>query len=102
MSSSPTSLSSSEPEPAPTPFDALGDLVCPVTVVLGTGSITVRQCLSLARQTVLRLDESAGDDLTVVVNGISLARGEVAIIDTTTAIRVTDLSRGLANARRGA
>ena len=102
MSFSPTSLSSSEPEPVATPFDALGDLRCPVTVVLGTGSITVRQCLSLARQTVLRLDESAGDDLSVIVNGITLARGEVAIIDTTTAIRITDLSRGAHSARRGA
>lgn len=92
MSSSLTSLSSSEPVEAPSPFDALGELRCPLAVVLGSGTITVQQCLTLEKNTVLRLTQSAGEDLSVVVNGVTIARGEVAIIDTSTAIRITDLS----------
>jgi flagellar motor switch protein FliN/FliY len=91
MSSSPTSSSSSDALEA-TPFDAIGDLRCPVTVVLGTASISVRQCLALTRHAVLRLSQSAGEDLRIDVNGVTVARGEVSIIDTSTAIRLTELA----------
>jgi flagellar motor switch protein FliN len=100
MSSSPTSSSSSEAPAAATPFDALAELRCPVTIVLGTGSITVRQCLRLERHSILSLAEAAGEDLRVMVNGVLVARGEVAIIDTSTAIRITDLAPLLPGARR--
>jgi len=76
----------------PSPFDHIGDLRCPVTVVLGTASITVRQCLALGPQVVLRLEQAAGEDLRIDVNGVTIARGEVAIIDTSTAIRLTDFA----------
>lgn len=92
MSSSPTSSSSSEPAPAASPFDRIGDLNCHVTVVLGTASISVRQCLRLERRTVLRLDQAIGEDLRIDVDGVTIASGEVAIIDTTTAIRLTELA----------
>lgn len=90
MSSSPNSSSSSDAKlPA---FDGLADLRCPVTILLGTGTITVRECLALHRHTVLRLKQSAGEDLQVSINGISLARGEVTIVDTSTALRITELA----------
>jgi flagellar motor switch/type III secretory pathway protein FliN len=101
MSSLPTSSSSSDAS-LPTPFDALAALQCRVSIVLGTGTISVRQCLSLERHTVLRLNQAAGEDLSVSVHGITIAKGEVAIIDTSAAIRVTDLSPSPASARRSA
>jgi flagellar motor switch/type III secretory pathway protein FliN len=91
MSSSPTLSSSSEPG-LTSPFDAIGDLLCPVAVVLGTASITVRQCLGLELQTVLRMEQAAGEDMRIDVNGVTIARGEVAIIDTSTAIRLTEFA----------
>ncbi len=105
MSSSPTSSSSSEPappapSPPPSPFDGIGDLNCHVTVVLGTASISVRQCLRLERRTVLRLDQAIGEDLRIDVNGVTIALGEVAIIDTTTAIRLTELASAPGRAAR--
>jgi flagellar motor switch protein FliN/FliY len=80
----------SVPEPS-SPFAALASLSCPVTIVLGTGTISVRQCLGLEPSSILRLAESAGNDLRVLVNDVAIARGEVALIDTSTAIRVTEL-----------
>jgi len=103
MSSSPTSSSSSSaatPAPAKTPFEGLGSLNCPVTITLGTGLISVRQCLGLAPDNILRLAESAGNDLRVHVNGITIARGEVALIDTSTAIRITELAPALPGKRK--
>jgi flagellar motor switch protein FliN/FliY len=103
MSSSPT-LSSSSNAPAnlpdTSPYDGIGDLMCPVTVILGTASISVRQCLQLERHVVLRLDQSAGEDLRLDVNGVTVARGEVAIIDTSTALRLTELVPSLRRGRR--
>lgn len=73
------------------PFSSLADIVCEIWVLLGTGTVTVRRCLALQRQSVLRLTQSAGEDLQVVVNGSLLARGEVVIVEDSTAIRITDI-----------
>ena len=91
MSSSLTSLSSSDAAPAPVvhPFRGLLDVPCRVDVVLGTGSITVRECLKLRRSGVICLKQSAGSDLEVRVHGVPVVSGEVVIIDDSTAIRVT-------------
>jgi flagellar motor switch protein FliN/FliY len=66
-------------------------VVCDVWVLLGTGAVTVRRCLALQRQSVLRLNQSAGEDLQIFVNGGLVARGEVVIVEDSTAIRITDI-----------
>jgi flagellar motor switch protein FliN/FliY len=71
------------------PFAGVMDVACRVDVVLGTGSITVRDCLKLQRLSVIRLDQSAGSDLDVCVHGVPIVTGEVVIVDESTAIRVT-------------
>jgi flagellar motor switch protein FliN/FliY len=74
-------------------FEHLQDVRCPVTVILGTGQITVRRVLTLARQDVLRLHQSAGEDLQTLVNGIPVARGEVVVVEDRTAVRLTEIAR---------
>jgi len=66
---------------------------CPVSVILGTGTISVRHCLGLTRSSVVPLRQSAGEDLQVVVNGVTVGRGEVVIVEDSTAIRLTEISR---------
>jgi flagellar motor switch protein FliN/FliY len=66
-------------------------VVCHVDVVLGTSTISVRECLRLRKQSIVRLVQSAGADMQVIVNGVALANGEVVIVDDSTAIRVTDI-----------
>ncbi len=87
MSSS-LSLSSSSDEGA---LEALHDVSCRVDIVLGSSAFSVRDCLTLKPNTLIRLHEFAGADMQVVVNGIAVAMGEVVIIDDSTAIRVTDI-----------
>ena len=99
MSSSLISSSSSELS-FRSPYDAISDLRCPVAVVLGTSTISVRQCLNLAPNMVFRLVQAAGEDLRIDVNGVTVARGEVAIIDTSTAIRLTDFAAVPGRSRR--
>ena len=89
MSSSQSSLSSSETNGDLTP---LHDVTCDVHVVLGTGTLSVRECLELRRHSVMRLVQNAGADLLVVVNGVLVAHGEVVIVDDSTAIRITEIA----------
>lgn len=73
------------------PFAGLYDVVLPVTIVLGTGTVTVKRCLALQPDSVLKLDQSAGEDLTLTINGVRVARGEVMIVEDSSAVRVTSV-----------
>jgi flagellar motor switch protein FliN len=96
MSSSLTLLSSSEAPAAvgglPPQFEAMGDVVCVVEVFLGTGHITVRDCLKLQQQSIVRLEQAAGSDLDVRVHGVPVATGEAVVIDESMAVRVTAIA----------
>jgi flagellar motor switch/type III secretory pathway protein FliN len=59
--------------------------------VLGTSTISVRDCLRLRKQSIVRLLQSAGADMQIIVNGVALAHGEDMIVDDSTAVRVTDI-----------
>ncbi|MEW6321175.1 MAG: FliM/FliN family flagellar motor switch protein [Acidobacteriota bacterium] len=91
MSSSPTSSSSSDAADVGAAFAGLLDVRVPVSVELGTGRITVRECLALDRNRLIRLAQPAGSDLQVTANGIVLARGEVVIVEDSTALRLTEI-----------
>ena len=85
MSSSSNLLSSN---PALVP---LSDVVCHVDVLLGTATVSVRECLHWKRNSIVRLQQSAGSDMQVTINGVHVATGEVVIVDDSTAVRVTEI-----------
>ena len=88
MSSSPTSLSSSD-RAIPESLASMLDVQCTVEFVIGTGTLKVRDCLRLERNSVVRLAQSAGADLDVRVHGVTIANGEIVIVDENTALRVS-------------
>ena len=73
-------------------FDGLLDVICPVEVLVGCGSITGRACLELRPSSVIRLSQAAGADLDVRIRGISIASGEIVVIEETTAVRITEVA----------
>ena len=95
MSSSPTSSSSTDVTAtaleAHDPFAPLSDIRCSVEVIIGTGMLTLRECLALQRQQVLKLAEPAGGDLQVRVQGVAMASGEVVVVDNAAALRITHI-----------
>ena len=99
MSSSPNSSSSSVATATATAtapalgvdLTPLNDVVCQVDVMLGGAAMSVRDCLALRRDAIIRLTKAAGGDMQVMVNGIVVAYGEVVIIDESTAVRITEL-----------
>lgn len=91
MSSSPTSSSSSEPAAAH-PLGALFDVSCHVDFVIGTAQMTVGECLRLSRHSVVRLGQPSGSDFDVRVHGVSIAAGEVAVVDDVAALRISRIA----------
>jgi flagellar motor switch protein FliN len=89
MSSSPTSSSSTDA--VSTAYSGMLDVTCRVEVIVGTGSITVRDCLKLQRDSIVRLEQAAGSDLQVTVQGIPAASGEIVIDDDTTSVRISNV-----------
>lgn len=92
MSSSQTSSSSSDAlgahDPLPPALAPMFDVRCLVEFILGTGRVTIRDVLRLEASSVLRLEQSAGSDLSVRVQNVVVATGEVVIADETTALRI--------------
>jgi flagellar motor switch protein FliN/FliY len=66
-------------------------VTCGVDIVLGTGTMRMRECLNLRKHAVIPLQQAAGADLRVLVNGVAIAQGEVVIVDDSTAIRITEI-----------
>lgn len=64
----------------------------PTNVLLGTGKITVRDALTLDRDSLVELTQSAGEDLLLDVNGVLLARGEIVVVEDGAALRVTEIT----------
>jgi flagellar motor switch/type III secretory pathway protein FliN len=69
----------------------LSDVICRIDVMSGTATVSVRDCLRWKRNSVIRLQESAGTDMQVEINGIAVATAEVVIVDDSTAVRVTEI-----------
>jgi flagellar motor switch/type III secretory pathway protein FliN len=96
MSSSPILSSSSEALEHPAPMVAHGAIVraqmsdvrCAVDFVIGTGTLTVQDCLRLRPNAVIALSQSAGADVKVEVHGVAIATGEIVIIDDAVALRI--------------
>ena len=92
MSSSPTLLSSTERPKlgdGGDPFAPLSDIRCHVDVLIGTGVLTLRECLSLQPKHIVKLSEPAGGDLSIRVHGVTIGCGEVMVLDNVSALRVT-------------
>lgn len=90
MSSFQSSLFSSDGVAVPT-ADPLGwvmDVPCRVDFVLGSARLKVRDCLDFERHSIVRLVQAAGADVEMRVEGVSIASGEVVIIDENTGLRI--------------
>jgi flagellar motor switch/type III secretory pathway protein FliN len=76
---------------AANPYAGMLDVPCEIDVIVGHGSISVRDCLELRRDSVIRLSKPAGSDLLVQIQGVPAATGEVVVDDETTSVRIAEI-----------
>lgn len=72
-------------------LDLLLDVPLSVTVELGRVRMPVRQLLSLGAGSVIELAKLAGEPLEVLVNGRTVARGEVVMVNEKFGVRLTEI-----------
>ncbi len=72
-------------------IDLLLDVELPVAVSFGECEMPLRDVLKLASGSVIELDKSVNDPVTVIVNQKPIARGEVVMIDGNYGVRITEV-----------
>jgi len=72
--------------------DALSNAVMKITVELGATYKTVKEVYGIGEGTVVELDKLAGEPLDVKANGLTIAKGEVVIIDENFGVRITEIT----------
>lgn len=88
MSSSQNSSSSSSAPVARDPRAWMMDVPCAVDFVLGTATVTVRDCVQLAPSSVIRLRQAAGADIEVRAGGVTIATGEGVMVEKNLGVRL--------------
>jgi len=67
------------------------DVRVPVWAELGRVEVTIGELLQLGEGTVLRLERPVGEPVDLVSQGVTLARGEVVVVDDCFAIRIKEI-----------
>ncbi len=69
----------------------LDDVAVDLSVVLGTTSMPIHQVLRLGRGAIIELDASEEDDVCILANNLSVARGTVVVSGNRIAVEVKQL-----------
>ncbi|MDC3250111.1 FliM/FliN family flagellar motor switch protein [bacterium] len=72
-------------------FDQLSDIKLPVNLELAGKKLTVRELLDLHEGSVLQLNRLAGENVDLMVNARSIAKGEVVITNNKFGFRLVSL-----------
>ena len=72
-------------------MEQLQDISLPVSLELGHKMMRVKELLDLTPGRIVKLDRLAGEPVDLVINGKTIAKGEVAVIDENFAVRIVTL-----------
>lgn len=72
-------------------IDLIMDVPLQVTVELGRTHKQIREILEFGQGSIIELDKLAGEPVDILVNGKSIAKGEVVVIDESFGVRITDI-----------
>ncbi len=77
---------------SPRNIDMLLDVELEILVELGRKSMKIQDVLKLGKGSLIELNKTAGEPLTIYVNNRKLAEGEVVVVDDNFGIRITKLA----------
>jgi len=69
----------------------LHDIPIDLSVELDRKTIKVREILSMQVGSILQMNRSAGDNMSLLFHGLLVGYGEIVVIENTIGIRITDL-----------
>ncbi len=72
----------------------LRDVPVQVAVEIGRTQMTIGEALELGPGSIVTLDRVAGEPADLLVNGRTIARGEVVVIDEEFGLRITEVLAG--------
>lgn len=72
-------------------IEQLQDLHLPASMVLGYTKISIQDLLDLRPGSILPIDRVAGENVDLVVNGKTLAKGEVVVMNNLLSFRLVSL-----------
>lgn len=72
-------------------FDRFEDLPIQAAVHLGRRRIQIRELLNLERESVIRLERAAGENVDLLLNGTIVGNGEIVVIEEMVGLRITDI-----------
>lgn len=72
-------------------INLLMDVPLQITVELGRTNKKIREILEFGQGTIIELDKLAGEPVDILVNGKTIAKGEVVVIDESFGVRITDI-----------
>lgn len=70
-------------------FDRFRDLPIQASVHLDRRRLPVHELLGLERNSVIRLERAAGEDVDLLLNGVLAGRGEIVVLDERMGLRIT-------------
>jgi len=72
-------------------LDLLLDVDLPVSVAFGTTEMTLKDVLNLGTGSVIELNKSVNDPVSIIVNQKPIAQGEVVMVDGKYGVRVLEV-----------
>jgi flagellar motor switch protein FliN len=72
-------------------IDLILDVELPISVLFGHSEMTLKDVLKLGAGSVIELDKSVNDPVTIVVNHKPVAKGEVVMVDGNYGVRVLEV-----------
>jgi flagellar motor switch protein FliN len=72
-------------------MDLLLDVELPVSVSFGYSEMALKDILKLGTGSVIELDKSVNDPVTIIVNHKPIAKGEVVMVDGNYGVRVLEV-----------
>ena len=73
-------------------IEVLMDVNLPVSIELGRTQLSIAEILELGKGSIVELDKLAGEPVDILVNNITLAKGEVVVLDEHFGVRITSLA----------
>jgi flagellar motor switch protein FliN len=72
-------------------IDLLLDVELPISVVFGNSEMPLKDVLKLGSGSVIELDKSVNDPVTIIVNHKPIAKGEVVMVDGNYGVRIIEV-----------